>query len=1169
MSDRKKNLKPIIPSDETSNLRVAPQALDLMRAESAQQSQAVTDDLKLPDLKLPISDMPEVELVDNSRVVRGCCITGLILLLGLFIVLVPVVYPLSSALKNRHFTYARVLMALGADVNKRDDSGRTYLYKALMDKNHRLVRFLLECKDTDTSEWTPLSLAVLLDDEVEVKLLLQDGADVKQEDSFGKIPLQWAIEMECNDCINVLLEHHKESFCKAPYNCLSLLNIAKDNAFVADRVRAMASQRLYELQKGDGGISSFSDAYSKGAAEYMILYAAENEWNADDRISLLELKALADDTHGLQQMFKENGYDIYMRETLPSAVYWAAAAGNTNSLNMLLQKAKEENVELDYRLCPLSEAVRCGYKEVVELLLQSPCIDKRRTDAKGRNVIFVAVEQGNAEMLETLIHSECNDLNAIDKDAVTPLHLAKKIGNAECVRLLEEAGYKEQLSSLQAKMLLREKGITVNSLITEPGSIDEMEFHLMELARFDLNTKYASGGYTPLTYNITEGNTHLVELLLKAAAVDVNLKDRQGNTPLICAVKSNRKDMVKRLLQCKKINVRELNADSVSALDIAVKQNSEDIVTMLLEVKGVDLNSTDSSGKSKLEHAFDHGNLSIAEKLIAAGEQINYSLSQRDGYIHQYVGKEEVIRFLLKNGLGVNSVDKDGNSLLHLAVAQNSVPTLKVLANTSGVELNKKNSHGKTPLLLAVQNNKKAAVEYLLTLPGIDVLAMDSKGASVLQYAVQKDDATLLTKLLDVVTAEADVSRADAAGNTLLHEAVNARSKKCLELLLLISGINVNAGNNEGVTPLMLAAEYNQGDMLELLLKTKGIELNVQDAAGRTALYYAATDGHAEIIEALLKVDGINCDLADLQGYSPRSIAQQKKHYECVKLFRSYIDEIPDNYESKIDTYRKEAEQNKSSAQFLLALCHYEGKGTSQNYAEAAKWFKKAAERQHSYAQYYMGLCCQNGYGVKKNEKEAANWFEKAAEQEHTLAQYMIAMAYYRGKGKEKNPAKAVRWFRTAAEAGCEESQFRLGVCYNSGEGVDRSAGDALFWFKKAAYQGHVKAQYNVGCYYYERREYDEAIVWFDKAAESYMPEAIFNLGDCYYNGYGNIETDLKKAFEFYRAAAELNYAPAQFNVACCYYEGIGVTKNENTAMQWFKKAAKNGHKGAKEFLEN
>lgn len=1166
MSDKKNNLKPIIPS-ETSNLRVAPQALDLLHAESEKKSKGMMDDLKLPDFQLPISDMPEVKLVDNSRVVRGCFLTGLIMFLAIGTALVPVVYPLKSALKNRHFTYARVLMTLGADVNKRDDSGKTYLYHALMDKNYRLVRFLLDCDDTDTSDWTPLSLAVLMDDEVKARLLIQDGEDVTKKDSFGKIPLQWAIETECYDCLALLLEQHKKSCCSSPYNCLALLRMAEHDRKVSAAIRSMASRRLYELQEAEGGNMTFADAYLKGNADYVILYAAENEELAENELSQLELKALEDDVKGMQQIL-DNHKDAfsYRRKVLPGAVYWAAAAGNKKSLEFLLKEAEDKHVNLDYRLCPLTAAIRSGHEEIIELLLQSPRVDKNKEDDKGRNVIFAAVEQGNATILEKLIHSECNDLNSVDKDAVTPLHLAKQMGNDACVQLLEKAGYKTELDSYQAKKVLDGKGITWNSFASELENDDKI-FKLMIKAGYNPNTVYIYNVYTPLTYAVLVNNVRLFDLLLSEPSVDVNLRDKSGRTPLTCAVEKNRKDMVKRLLKCERLNVRALNANSESALDIAIEDNMEDIVSLLLETEGIDINSTSANGKSKLERAFDYATLSIAAKLVDRGEKINYSISQKDGYIQKYVGNEKVLRFLLERGLQVNNTDQDGNTLLHLAAKGNCVESLKLLTACSGIELNKKNAFGETALLLAMEKNNAAAVEYLLSTPGIDVFETDSKGLNPLKYVIQKDDSSLLDKLLSSL-AEIDVNRTDAEGNTLLHTAVNSKSKKCLNALLQISGINVNAKNHEGITPLMLAAKNNCGEMLSLLVKVKGMDFNVQDSAGRTALYHAAAAGHAEIVTALLKEDGINCDLADAQGYNPRSIAQQKKNYGCVKILRSHIDEIPDDYEKNIETYRREAEQNKSAAQFLLALCHYEGKGTQQNYAEAAKWFKKAAESHHSCAQYYWGLCYQNGYGVTMNEKEAAKWFEKAAEQEQNQAQYMLAMAYYQGKGKKKNPATAVRWFRAAAEGGCEESQYRMGVCYNTGEGVDRSKDEALFWFKKAAHQGHVKAQYNVGCYYYEQRDYDEAFVWFKKAADHNMPEALFNLGDCYYHGHGNIEKDYKKAFELYKAAAEQNYAPAQYNVGCCYYEGIGVDENENTAIQWFKKAAKNGHKAAKEFLK-
>jgi len=57
-------------------------------------------------------------------------------------------------------------------------------------------------------------------------------------------------------------------------------------------------------------------------------------------------------------------------------------------------------------------------------------------------------------------------------------------------------------------------------------------------------------------------------------------------------------------------------------------------------------------------------------------------------------------------------------------------------------------------------------------------------------------------------------------------------------------------------------------------------------------------------------------------------------------------------------------------------------------------------------------------------------------------------------------------------------------------------------------------------------------------------------------------------AFKEFKAAAEKGDARAQYSLAVMYNDGIGVRKTPDEAMNWFRKAAANGHPVAKEILK-
>ena len=61
---------------------------------------------------------------------------------------------------------------------------------------------------------------------------------------------------------------------------------------------------------------------------------------------------------------------------------------------------------------------------------------------------------------------------------------------------------------------------------------------------------------------------------------------------------------------------------------------------------------------------------------------------------------------------------------------------------------------------------------------------------------------------------------------------------------------------------------------------------------------------------------------------------------------------------------------------------------------------------------------------------------------------------------------------------------------------------------------------------------------------------------------------DYVSAVQWYRKAAEQGHRGAQERLGWCYRLGYGVTKDKTEATKWYRKAAEQGHKPAQEALE-
>lgn len=78
------------------------------------------------------------------------------------------------------------------------------------------------------------------------------------------------------------------------------------------------------------------------------------------------------------------------------------------------------------------------------------------------------------------------------------------------------------------------------------------------------------------------------------------------------------------------------------------------------------------------------------------------------------------------------------------------------------------------------------------------------------------------------------------------------------------------------------------------------------------------------------------------------------------------------------DALKAQAEQGDAVAQFDLAMCYAEGKGVTQNKAEAVKWWTQAARQKVAAAAAYLGDSYRHGDGTRVDPYVAYVWYSVA-----------------------------------------------------------------------------------------------------------------------------------------------------------------------------------------------
>lgn len=109
---------------------------------------------------------------------------------------------------------------------------------------------------------------------------------------------------------------------------------------------------------------------------------------------------------------------------------------------------------------------------------------------------------------------------------------------------------------------------------------------------------------------------------------------------------------------------------------------------------------------------------------------------------------------------------------------------------------------------------------------------------------------------------------------------------------LINCGADVNTQDNDGATPLILAACAGDSGVVEVLLNN-GAEVNMSEMGGNTALMMAAFFGDIDIVEILLSA-GADIDAVAKDGETALSLAESEGHEDIVTILlniESYVNE--------------------------------------------------------------------------------------------------------------------------------------------------------------------------------------------------------------------------------------------------------------------------------------
>lgn len=189
-----------------------------------------------------------------------------------------------------------------------------------------------------------------------------------------------------------------------------------------------------------------------------------------------------------------------------------------------------------------------------------------------------------------------------------------------------------------------------------------------------------------------------------------------------------------------------------------------------------------------------------------------------------------------------------------------------------------------TPLIAAVQNNQLHTVEGFLNVGG-SASFTDPGTFSLLEHAASQGHSEMIHLLAQ---HGADLAHVDRYGNTVLHIACRERHESAaLSVLSLCKSEslrnNVVRPNNQGITPLHMAARFSSPTLVQQLIDI-GCSVDTVDPRDNTPpLWWSAKRGELET-SRLLVCANADPELPNNDAITPLLVACYAEHTDVVSL---------------------------------------------------------------------------------------------------------------------------------------------------------------------------------------------------------------------------------------------------------------------------------------------
>lgn len=261
--------------------------------------------------------------------------------------------------------------------------------------------------------------------------------------------------------------------------------------------------------------------------------------------------------------------------------------------------------------------------------------------------------------------------------------------------------------------------------------------------------------------------------------------------------------------------------------------------------------------------------MSTLRTLVRFGAQ--FTVRNHDGQLAIHLAALNchmaAIDTLKEYGCDISHRDSQGKGCLHLACAAGCEETVKMLVEKHKCDPNEKDGSGISPIQIAALHGKDRVVALLESTYACSLNESPPNIIELLlQYSCQHGCISILNKVLKL--GADPKQRMNPQGWSALHCACKHGHPLVIrELMSHLNASDVNKENEEGHTPLHLAAICGSEEAIMELGTFPGLQVNCLDKAGFTPLHYACCEGHKKAIKALIAL-GANLQTCSSKGWT-------------------------------------------------------------------------------------------------------------------------------------------------------------------------------------------------------------------------------------------------------------------------------------------------------------